>query len=353
MPRLSVRSIWLQSIICLGIIVGVIAGDISVAQARVATNHKRAALRKLHRAEAAYVAQVDAISRQLFVAVQPVQNSLDKLDATRPQYIDAARDSVVNSRTTTTVARLGARLAKLQPTTTLTVQHQALRNALRDMSKHLTTLEHGKKSKDASDMLDEPYSGAALNLSIAEDDWQKTLVALDTATHRTQAPSPGGIGSHRPRAALPASKASWIFSADASCATAAHALYALKDPGDSASLGALAKYEDRYAAIVAKVTGDLRRVAMPAADRAYLQRTIYRSLKANDTLATSARNVARGLRTRDISLLNQAESQDHVAAKGLSTLSHDMTAYGAEYCGWYFDPHPKNDTKKGNGAVSA
>src|SRR5947207_15696075 len=103
MPRLSVRSIWLQSIICLGIIVGVIAGDITIAQARVATNHKRAALRKLHRAEVAYVAQVDAISRQLFTAVQPVQNALDKLDASRPQYVQAARDAVVNTKTTTAV----------------------------------------------------------------------------------------------------------------------------------------------------------------------------------------------------------------------------------------------------------
>src|SRR3954468_22976767 len=111
MPRLSVRSISLQSIIFLGIIAGVIAGDISVAQARVATNHKRAALRKLHRAEAAYVAQVDAISRNLFMAVQPVQNALDKVDATRPQYIHGARDAVANSATAAAVKGLEGRLA--------------------------------------------------------------------------------------------------------------------------------------------------------------------------------------------------------------------------------------------------
>lgn len=194
------------------------------------------------------------------------------------------------------------------------------------------------------------------NLSMAEDDWQKAVLAVDTMTHRAQAPSPGAIGSRRPRAALPASKASWIFSADAACSTASHALYALKDPGDSASLSALAKYEDRYATIVGKVTSDLRRIALPAADRAFLQRTVYRALKANDTLVTSSRNVSRALRTRNLSLLGQAQAEDHVATKGLSTLSHDMKAYGAELCGWYFDPHgTKSSSSKSSagGTVSA
>src|SRR3954464_87199 len=126
MPRITVRSIWLQSIVCLAAIVGVIAGDITVAQARVAENHKREALRKLHHAEAAYVAKVDAISRDLFTYVQPVQNALDKLDATRPGYIDPSRDAIVNSATAVSVAKLDARLTKLRPTRTLTTQHTAL-----------------------------------------------------------------------------------------------------------------------------------------------------------------------------------------------------------------------------------
>src|SRR3954471_16352784 len=191
MPRITVRSMWLQSIVCLAAIVGVIAGDITVAQARVAENHKREALRKLHHAEAKYVAQVDAISRDLFAHVQPVQNALDKLDATRPGSIDASRDAVVNSATAVNVAKLDARLMKVTPTRTFTTQHTALHAALTKMNKSLKTLEHAKKSKDSSDMLDEPYSGAAYTLSDAEDTWQKALLQLDTATHRAEAPSPG------------------------------------------------------------------------------------------------------------------------------------------------------------------
>src|SRR4051794_382916 len=220
MVRISVRSIWLQSIVVLAVIVGIMAADISVASARVAANHKRAELRKLHRAEAAYVAQVDALSRELFVTVQPVQNALDQLDANRPQLISAARDSVVNTRTSAAVTKLDARFMKLRPTATLTAQHNVLHKALQDMAKHLATLEKGKKAKESSDMLDEPYAGAALNLSIAEDDWRRALVAVDTKTHRVEAPSPGATGSPRPRVALPATKASWIFGAGQACSTA-------------------------------------------------------------------------------------------------------------------------------------
>jgi hypothetical protein len=357
MVRIPARSIWLQSAVVLAVIVGIIAGDISVASARVAANHKRAELRKLHRAEAAYVAQVDAISHDLFADVQPVQNALDQLDASRPQYVDGARDAVVNSHTSAAITKLGTRLAQLRPTKTLISQHTAMRTALSDITKNLATLEKGKKAKDASDMLDEPYAGAAVNLSIAEDDWQKTLLAMDTLTHRVQAPSPGATGSARPKSALPASKASWIFSADAACVSASRAMFALKDPGDSASLPALAKFEDRYAAIVGKVNTDLRKIPMPTADRAYLQRTVFKSLKANDGLAEAAREAARGFRTRDINLLMQSDSQNHLALKAMAPLSKNMNTYGAEFCGWFFNPNNKNDTRNtggtGGGSVSA
>src|SRR4051794_39825673 len=104
MNRLRIRSVWLQSMVVLGVLVGIFAADISVAQARVATNHKRAAARKLHRAEAAYVAKVDVLSRELFTDVQPIQNALDHLDSSRPEYLDASRDAVVNSSTAAKVA---------------------------------------------------------------------------------------------------------------------------------------------------------------------------------------------------------------------------------------------------------
>jgi hypothetical protein len=223
------------------------------------------------------------------------------------------------------------------------------------MVKHLKTLEHGKKSNDPSDLLDEPYSGAAYGLSQAEDDWQAQLVRLDTVARRTQAPSPGSIGSKRPHVTLAASKASWIFSADAACASGSHALYQLKEPSQTASLGTFAKYEDRYATIITKVNTDLRKITLPRADQSYLRRTVYKSLKANDTLASSARTMARALRGRSLALLNQSDAQAHVASKGISALSHQMTSYGAEYCGWFFNPHTKSSSSKssGGGSISA
>jgi hypothetical protein len=351
MPRLSARSVWLQSIVCLAVLVGVIAGDISVAQARVATNHKRAALRKLHRAEAAYVAQVDAISRDLFVTVQPVQNALDQVDATRPQYIHGARDAIANSATTAAVKAIAARLAKLRPTATMAVQHKALQSAIKDMTTHLATLEKVKKAKDPADLLDEPYSGATLNLSIAEDDWQKAVAGLDAATHRVQAPSPGSAGSARPRAALPASKASWIFGADHACYAAGHAMYLLPEPSTNMSLSALARLEDRYAGFIDRVNSDLRRLKLPARDRTYLQRGVYKSLHANDVLAQAEHEVASGARKSDLNLLNDAQRKFTIANKGLATLSHAMTAYGATFCGVFFDPHAKPTTTNGGSST--
>src|SRR4051812_7181273 len=278
MPRITVRSIWLQSIVCLAAIVGVIAGDITVAQARVAENHKREALRKLHHAEAKYVAQVDAISRDLFGHVQPVQNALDKLDATRPGAIAASRDAVVNSPTAVTVAKLDARLMKVTPTRTFIAQHAALHAALTKMNKSLKTLEHAKKSKDSSDMLDEPYSGAAYTLSDAEDTWQKALLQLDTATHRAEAPSPGSVGTKRPRTTLAPSKASWIFGADSACYSAGHAIYKLPEITDGMSESALIKTTDKYAGIMQKVARDIRALKLPARDRTALQRSVLKSL---------------------------------------------------------------------------
>jgi hypothetical protein len=355
MGRISARSIWLQSIVCLVVIVGVIAGDITVAQARVAAEHKKAAIRKLHRAEAAYVAQVDAISRDLFANVQPVQNALDQLDATRPQYLEGARDAVVNSATAATVKRLDARLAKLRPTTTLTTQHKALQSAIRDMTKHLGTLERGKKSKDSADLLDEPYSGATLNLSLAEDNWQTALAALDTATHRPQAPSPGSAGSARPHAALPASKASWIFGADHACSVAGHSFFLTPAPSSSASLGTLAKFEDRYATIVEGLSKNLRKLTLPARDRTYLNRAVYRNLHANDLYAQAARETARAARTNNATLAQDALAKFHLTDKGMSALSHSMTSYGATFCGLFFNPNgiPTTSKSGGSGTISA
>ena len=355
MARFSARSIWLQSLVCLAVIIGVLVGDITVASARVAADHKRAALRKLHHAEAAYTGQVEAISRELFTSVQPVQDALDHLDASRPQYLDAARDSVVNSRTSAAVTKLATRVNRLRAPRTLVTQHAGLQSALKHMVKDLTALERGKKSKDASDLLDEPYSGAAFSLSQDEDAWNTELVKLDTLTHRIAAPSPRPAGETRPSAKLSASKASWIFGADHACVVGSHSLFVLKDPSSTASLETVAKWEDRYAAIIAKVNADLRKVTSPTSDKRYLSGTVYRALHANDTLAASAHTAARGLRAQSMTLLDQAVRQEHVARKGLSSLSHDMTKYGAEYCGWFFNPSAKPSPKKsgGSGTISA
>jgi hypothetical protein len=354
MSRISVRSIWLQSAVCLAVIVGVIAGDVTIAQARVAADHKRAAIRKLHRAEAAYVAQVDAVSRDLFTNVQPVQNALDQLDATRPQYLEGARDAVVNTGTAAKVKGLDARLAKLRPTTTLAAQHKALQSAIKDMTKHLGTLEHGKKSKDSSDLLDEPYSGAVLNLGLAEDNWHTALAALDVATHRPQAPSPGSAGSTRPHAVLPPSKASWIFGADHACSVAGHAIFLIPTPSANSSLSTLAKVEDRYASAMEGLSKSLRQLKLPAKDRTYLNRSVYRDLHANDLYAQAARETARAARTSNPTLAQDALSKFHLTDKGMSALSHAMTSYGATFCGLFFDPNGAPTSKDGgSGTINA
>ena len=354
MVRIPARSIWLQSIVVLAVIIGIIAGDITIASARVAANHKRAELRKLHRAEAAYVAQVDAISHDLFINVQPVQNALDNLDANRPQLISAARDAVVNTHTSAAVAKLDDQLTKLHPTTTLTAQHNALHAALQAMTKQLAALEKGKKAKESSDMLDEPYAGAALSLSLAEDDWQKTLLALDTKTHRAQAPSPGATGSSRPRVALPPTKASWIFGADQACSVAGHAIYSLPPLNDNTSEAALIKYTDKYAAIIQKIAKDIRALKVPTADKLLLQRGVLRSVGADEAYAASYRELAQAVRRHDIGMLNKAIEKGDAAEKGMSTLSHQMASYGAEFCGFFFNPKAKPTEKNGgSGTITA
>ncbi|MFL6238553.1 MAG: hypothetical protein ACJ735_03525 [Actinomycetes bacterium] len=315
---------------------------------------KRDAARRLHRAEAAYVAQVDAVSRDLFLTVQPVQIALDHLDASRSDYIAAARDAVVNIRTSTAVTRLSARFAKLHPTMTFGAQHTALLKALKDMATELKRLEQGKKSKDAADFLDEPYTGAAFHLSEAEDDWQTQLARLDTATHRAQAPSPGSVGTHRPRATLPASKSSWILGADHACSVAGHAMYKLPKPTGNSSLAAIAKDEDVYATIMSTLGSRLRKLKMPARDRTYLMRTVYRDLHANDVLVQAARETAHAARTSNLSLATDADAKFHLSDKGLSALAHAMTSYGAEHCGWFFSPDAKSTTKNGgSGSITA
>jgi len=169
-------------------------------------------------------------------------------------------------------------------------------------------------------------------------------------------PSPGSIGTKRPHAALSPTKASWIFSADSACSSGSQSLVHLKEPSSSAPLDVIARFEDRYAGVIGKVNTSLRKIKLPAADRAYLQRTIYRSLKANDTLASSARLLAQALRARDVSMLNRSVAQEHIAHKGLDSLSKQMTAYGANFCGWFFAPQSSSSNSKSNaagGGVSA
>src|SRR4051794_163366 len=105
---------WWQPLVCLALIVGVLVGDVTIAQARQAENHRKAAARALHATEVKYADQVDVLSRELFATLQPVQDALDHLDALHPAYIAAARDAVVNTKTSAAVHRLATRLATIK-----------------------------------------------------------------------------------------------------------------------------------------------------------------------------------------------------------------------------------------------
>jgi hypothetical protein len=117
------------------------------------------------------------------------------------------------------------------------------------------------------------------------------------------------------------------------------------------SLSALARLEDRYAGLIDRVNADLRHLTLPARDRAYLQRSVYKSLHANDVLAQAEHEVASGARSRNLKLLNDADRKFTIADKGLSTLSHALTVYGATFCGVFFNPHAKPTTKNGGSST--
>jgi hypothetical protein len=351
MVRNRLRSFWVQAGVVLAVILGIVVCDIAVAQARIADNNRKAALKALHRAEAAYAVKVDAISKNFYFAVQPVQDALDRLDVSKPADLQGARDAVVNSRTSATVSKFVPQLAALTPPRTMVTRHKTLQTSVKNVVKYLVALEKAKKAKEASDFLDTPYSSDAYSLSVALDGWHDSVTAIDAATARPAAPTPRPVGEERSKVKLPASKAGWIFAADHVCSNASHAMYALKDPGSNASLATYAKYEDRYGTILANVSTGLKKLPLPAADKRVLQRGVYKALHANDQLVTATRTLAAALRARSLTKLTDADNRYKLAIKGMGTLSHTFNAYGAEHCGWFFDPKPTKTTKGGGGGT--
>jgi hypothetical protein len=351
MMRSRLRSFWIQAGVVLAVIIGVVIGDIVVAQAQIADNHRRAALKALHRAEAAYATKIDTISKSFYFVVQPVQDALDKLDVSQPSYLMGARDAVVNSGTSVAVSKLVTQVSAMKPPKTMVVHHQTLTSALKNTAKYLAALEKAKKAKDPADMLGTPYSTHAYSLSSALDSWYDTLVKVDSATGRATAPAPRPVGETRSKVKLPASKASWIFAADHVCSTAAHSMYLIKDPGTNASLATYAKVEDRYAAILAKAGTDLHKLAVPAADKRRLERGVYKALHANDQLVAAARLTASSIRAKNLAGLQDATHRFDLALKAIGTLSTQFRSYGAEHCGAFYDPHAKPTTKNGGGGT--
>ncbi|MDX6284684.1 MAG: hypothetical protein QOG53_169 [Frankiales bacterium] len=337
----------------LAVILGVVVSDIVVAHAQIADNNKKAALKKLHRAEAAYAVQVDGISKKLYFTIQPVQDALDKADASNTLILEAVRNTVVNARISPQVTKLSAQVQALTPPKTMVEDQKALVVAVKNMAKYLANLEKAKKSKDASDFLATPYSGHILSLGDALDSWYSSISKIDAVTHRPIAPTPGAAGSPRSKLKIPASKASWIFGADKACGVASHAMYLVKDPGQNASPAAYAKFLDRLVAIDRKTAFDLRKLPLPTADRARLQRGVYKALKASDQLQNSYKSLATALRHLDYNAYQRGLAQEHVAIKGMTTLSAQFNGYGAEFCGWFFDPKPDTKKKSGGGTVSA
>jgi hypothetical protein len=354
MAHLSVRNMWVQTGLVLAVIFGVVAGDIAVAQARIAENHRKSALLKLQRAETAFAVKVDGISKSLYFTVQPVQDALDKADASDPLLVEAARNTVVNAKISGSVSKLAGQVKALTPPKTMVESHKALTSASRGMATHLANLEKAKKSKEATDLLDTPYSGYAYSLAEALDNWHAALSKVDTAAHRAIAPAPGAAGSPRSKLKMPASKASWIFAADRVCGVASHALYNLKEPGRNASPSAYAKFFERHVVISKKLVSDLKKLPLPAADKSRLTRGVYKALSADVQLQSAYSNLASALRHLDYSKFQRAEAQQHVALKGMRTLSSQFKTYGAEFCGWFYDPKADAKSDKGKGgSVSA
>jgi hypothetical protein len=233
----------------------------------------------------------------------------------------------------------------------LTHQHTRVSTAVKRMVKHITVLERAKHSKDAFDLLDEPYSTASFALVNDENEWFAGVAAIDKTAHHRRSLAPRPAGEGRPRTKPAASRTSWIFDSDRACVTGARALYRLKKPAESAA--ALSAFTQRYVDIMTKVLKDMRNVALPARDKHYLQRRVYRPLHAADALVDASRSLIRALHQHNLTALRAAIDQLHAGLKGLTSLSHQLTAYGAEYCGDFFGTDSKSPGAGSGGSISA
>ena len=147
-------------------------------------------------------------------------------------------------------------------------------------------------------------------------------------------------------------KAAWIFGADQACLTAGVALFKLGDIHTTDSLDTLVTHQQKYVEILSKVRPHIVALARPRADRAVLSRTVLGPLHTQHTYLAAVRGTTRALQNLDLAAFQSATSRMRLAAKGLSRVSHGLKAYGAEACGWFFDPHGPKIHRLGNGGGS-
>lgn len=348
------RSWRVQAVLCLLLVLGVLAGGITVATQRLSSEHRHDAARALHAAELRYAHRVDALSDALFRSVQPVQDILDRLDKAQYAVVVPAKDAVGHAGAAATVTALARRLGRLDAPRPWRHRAVALHKALAHMQTDLRTLERVRKNDDPSDILDEPYSGAAFTLTEHEDEWRAAVVAVNRPMHLAVPATPLSAGTAHLRHARSATRAGWIFAADQVCGHSGVKIFRLDDPS-SGDLAAALQYNRDFTAIIAHAGEQLRALDVPAADKSVLRRSVYGPLHTNDTLVTLFRNLVAAGERQDLTALRSDLAKIHVALRGLGRIADGMRHYGAAVCAGYFDPNGKHSGAhtSGPGGVSA
>jgi hypothetical protein len=318
---------WVRITVTAGVAAGLVAVtsiDVVVAQQRREHDRKVAAARALHRAESHYLDGVRTIAGQVFNVLQPYEQVIDELDSD-PTTIYSARDAFAGAASAKRLGDLVRRLDELSVPPTMGSHQAKLRAALKGYVAHLMAVRkqaHVTNNEKLYDAIDNDFQ---LQFESDGTNWQ--LALQDTfAVHLDGPPKTPAAGEK-----APATLVTWVFRADHAC-----------DRSFEQVGAALVRFEKRtetpadfglVGRSLQSFTAAMRKVPLPAEQRAALRRDVMGRLPVVDASARALAAFTHALETHDSDEVQAALRKILAAGTAVKPLVAAFQSRGVTICG--------------------
>ncbi|MBV9487145.1 MAG: hypothetical protein JO246_13930 [Frankiaceae bacterium] len=276
-------------------------------------------------AERAYLGKVRPITVKVFTAVAPEQRVLDQIVTPKAGDAFAARDALAHGDALRQIRAARARIAHLAAPTQLANARKGMLRSASGLIRALKALHALSNDNDGRHLMSH-VNKAGLRFSSSA---QTFLTAVGEAFDAVHRGAPKHVGPHMK---TPATRTSWIFAADRSCAAAAFKLADIHKYDGVQTLSAAESWDrlwqkgldvaGRKLAAAPRPTAGTK---LPRALRSRLHILRYGAKLFGQQLA--------GFHAASYSTLTRTQNQIHDLQPSMRALGKELRRYGAVNCG--------------------